>query len=246
MRYPEKVAIDIEGFIQRRTLKFHGGVIGLSGGIDSTVVAHLAVKAIGASKVLGLIMPYSAPYKYRPSYSINTNDAIRTAQILGITYKVIDIKPIVEGFEKATIDFTDKSVKGNLMARVRMCLLYGYANWKNLLVLGTSNKSEYETGYLTKYGDGGVDIEPIGNLYKTHVFELAKYLKIDEKIIAKKPSADLWDGQTDEEDLGIDYTTLDRILSGETMGISEDDIRKVERLIEISKHKRCMPEAANT
>ncbi|HIP57929.1 MAG TPA: NAD(+) synthase, partial [Archaeoglobus profundus] len=136
--------------------------------------------------------------------------------------------------------------------RVRMTICYYYANSLGYLVAGTGNKSELMTGYFTKYGDGGVDFLPIGDLYKTEVFELAKYLGVPEKIIKKIPSAGLWAGQTDEDELGITYNKLDTILKGLEIGYSpneickiynvkEEDVRRVIHLIESSKHKRELP-----
>lgn len=228
----KKIAQTIESFIRDKTSFCNGGVIGLSGGIDSTVVGDLTVRAIGKDKVYGLLMPY---YENK-----NTDDAIEIAETLKIDYKVINIKPIIESFKETGI-FKQEIPIGNLMARIRMCLLYGAANEKNMLVLGTSNKSELMTGYFTKYGDGGIDIEPIGGLYKTEVWELAKYLNIQKKIIDKTPSADLSIGQTDESDLGIDYFTLDKILRGETQNIDRGKIKRVEELTKSSEHKRRIP-----
>ncbi|MFH0948966.1 MAG: NAD+ synthase [Candidatus Aenigmatarchaeota archaeon] len=230
-----KVAETIESFIREKTEGFNGGVIGLSGGLDSTVVAYLSVNAIGNDRVYGLLMPY-----FKNS---NTDDAIEIANILKIGYEIIDIKPIVESFEH-TGHFSKKIPKENLMARTRMCLLYGVSNEKGMLVLGTSNKSELETGYFTKYGDGGVDIEPIGDLYKTEVWELARFLGVSKKIIGKEPSADLSPGQTDEADLGMGYYTLDKILRGQTESADPAIIKKVRNLFERSQHKRELPPVA--
>lgn len=229
----EIITDKIVKFIQEKNNGLNGAVIGLSGGIDSAVVAYLAVKALGKNNLYGLIMPYNV--------TENTGDGIELAETLGINYEVINIKPLVETFEK-TNHFDKTSVKGNLMARVRMCLLYGIANEKKLFVLGTTNKSEFEVGYFTKHGDGGVDIEPIADLYKTEVWELARYLGISEKIINKKPSAELWANQTDEEELGISYFTLDKVLKGEI-----NDKKLVDKVNELKKnaqHKKSMPPKA--
>lgn len=235
----EKVAGTIEDFIREKASGFNGGVIGLSGGIDSTLVAYLTANAIGKERIHGLILPY-----FRNQ---DTDDGIEVAEIIGIGYELIDIKSVVDSFE-ATGHFKEKLSRGNLMARVRMCMLYGLANERKMIVIGTSNRSEIETGYFTKYGDGGVDIEPIGDLYKTEVWELAKSVKlkksdrkIPEKIISKTPTAGLYHGQTDEAELGVDYRTLDKILMGEIKSVDSKKIARVRELVENSMHKRKLP-----
>jgi NAD+ synthase len=227
----KKIAEKIENFIKQKTAGLEGAVLGVSGGIDSTVVAYLAVNALGKEKVYSLIMPYEL--------NQNTTDGIELAEKLGIRQELIGIKPIVDAFEN-TINLENKVSKGNLMARARMCLLYAKANEKNRLVLGTSNKTEIMLGYFTKYGDGGVDIEPIGDLYKTEVWELAKYLGVDKKLIDKKPTADLWEGQTDEGEIGATYQEMDKVLRGEITKGKVYDL--VQKKIKNSEHKRRMPE----
>ncbi|ENN95705.1 NAD+ synthetase [Methanocaldococcus villosus KIN24-T80] len=223
--------------------KANGVVIGLSGGIDSTVTAFLCVKALGKDKVLGLIMPE------KMSKIEDIEDAKMVAELLGIKYKIIDITDILKAFGVYSPVKEFEFADANLKPRVRMCLLYYYANKYNLLVVGTGNKSEWLTGYFTKYGDGAADIYPILDLYKTDVRNLAKELKVPEKIIMKTPSAGLWEGQTDEEELGISYDLLDKILILYEKGknaeeISRElniDIKKVEHvfnLIKKSEHKR--------
>jgi NAD+ synthase len=209
-------------------------VIGISGGIDSAVVATLCVNAIGKQKVFGVSMPYG---------NQDTTDANLIIKSLGINkgeYNVIkEVDNNVQKLEQMFDKEIDKISKGNLMARERMKILYGVANFINGIVIGTGNKSELEIGYLTKYGDGGVDIEPIGELYKTEVFELAKFLRIPQNIINKKPSANLWEGQTDEDEMGFSYKELDAVLKGE---ITEGEIyEKVKKLREESQHKKEMP-----
>ena len=197
----------IVSFIRERVneAKVEGVVVGVSGGVDSATTVFLAVKALGKDKVLGLIMPY---YENQ-----DVEDAKLVCETLGIDYKIINIKPIVDAFEKS-LDFEpDKITKGNIMVRTRMILLYAHANQYNLLVLGTSNKSELLTGYYTKWGDGASDYAPLINLYKTEVWEIAKRLGVPEKIIKKKPTAGLWIGQTDEDELGISYKLLDRFFT---------------------------------
>ncbi len=230
----KKITKIIESFIKEQTKGFNGGVIGLSGGIDSTVVAHLAVNALGKNRVHGLIMPYK-----KNNYK---EGGVKVKETLGIGGWYFDIEPMVKSFQEETGFFTDNLSKGNLMARIRMSILYGIANIENMLVLGTSNKSEIVTGYFTKYGDGGVDIEPIGDLYKTEVWELARYLGISKRIINKKPSAELWKGQTDEKELGMNYQTLDKVLKG--IRVNKNAMEKVQTLIDRTRHKRRMPPVA--
>ena len=234
MKYKETIK-KINQFIRGRSKGLNGGVIGLSGGIDSTVVAYLSVRALGKEKVYGLILPYGKQ---------STEHGELIAKQLGIDYDIINIKPMVDAFEKQAKYFEEELPKGNLMARVRMCLLYGAANKMGRLVLGTTNKSEMEIGYFTKHGDGAVDIEPIVHLYKTEVWKLAEELKepeVPKEIIEKKPSAELWKGQTDENELGFSYYTLDRYLKGETEGIEKKVIERIENLRKSSWHKKQMP-----
>ncbi len=232
MNYEEEIK-RIENFIRERVGNLNGGVIGLSGGIDSSVIAFISVKALGKDKVYGLILPYGDQ---------DTNDGELVAKELGINYEIININPMVEAFEQNASFFGKTLPKGNLMARIRMCLLYGAANEKNMLVLGTTNKSEMEIGYFTKYGDGAVDIEPIVHLYKTQVWKLAEKLGIPKQIIEKKPSAGLWDGQTDEDELGFSYPTLDKVLQGKIEGIEKSVLRRIEKLRRNSWHKKEMPQ----
>lgn len=222
----------------------NGVVVGISGGIDSATVAYLAVRALGKDRVMGLIMPY---YKNR-----DVDDAKLVCESLGIEYELINIKPIVDEFEKA-VGGLDTLSRGNVMSRTRMVLLYAHANARNYLVLGTSNRSEFLTGYFTKWGDGASDYAPLINLYKTEVWEIAKRLGVPEGIIQKKPSAGLWEGQTDEDELGISYRLLDEILwrlvdlkmeKGEIareLGVPVERVEYVEGLVKKSEHKRRLP-----
>jgi NAD+ synthase len=186
-----------------------GAIIGLSGGIDSTLVAHLTVEALGKDSVIGIHLPDSNLVRNKDKL-----DAEKQAKSLGIEFKTIDISEILNSFMDVIPDGnqSDNRTKGNLKARIRMAILYFYANSFNKMVIGTGNRTEILLGYYTKYGDGGVDILPIGNLYKTEVRALSRYLGISEEIISKAPSAGLWEGQTDEEELGLSYELIDQML----------------------------------
>lgn len=215
-------------------------IVGLSGGLDSSVVAYLATEALGADKVHGLIMPSDT------NTAEDFNLAQTVADNLHIPHNTYHIKHITESFIENTDLFKDKKSLGNLKARVRMSILYGKTNELDGLVLGTGNKTEIMTGYSTKYGDAGCDILPIGDLYKTDERELAKYLGVPQAIIDRPPTAGLWFGQTDEEELGITYTNLDKILKVIENHESLDDfdsaeVTRVQSLIKNSEHKRALP-----
>jgi NAD+ synthase len=180
-------------------------VIGLSGGVDSTVSATLAVKAIGVDNLIALILPYGELSRE------STQDAKLVSDFLKIkNFEIIDIKKAVDSIT-GNIKI-DNIRKGNIIARVRMIFLYDYAKKENALVLGTENRSEHLLGYFTRFGDEASDMEPIIHLYKTQVINVAKSLHIPEKIINKPPSANLWLGQKDEGEFGFTYEDADRIL----------------------------------
>lgn len=220
---------------------FDGAVLGLSGGIDSCLVAALACEAIGPEKVLGIMMPVDAEKD-----SVNIADAKDLAKKLGMKHELFELKRAVAAYDALSLD---RLALGNLTARLRMVTWYARANQENRIVLGTGNKSELMVGYFTKYGDGGSDMLPIGEFYKTNVWDLSNHIGLPEKIVKKAPSAGLWPGQTDEGELGITYRELDSILylklekglSEEDIvrwGIKEDRVRKVMRLMKQSEHKR--------
>ncbi|MFQ6016354.1 MAG: NAD+ synthase [Anaerolineae bacterium] len=213
--------------------KARGVVVGLSGGVDSSTVAVLAKRALGEG-VLGLLMPcYSNPGDLEHARLVAEQFNIRT--------EYVDLTPVFDQFTKI-LPPGNRIARGNLKPRLRMITLYYFANRENYLVAGTGNKSELMVGYFTKYGDGGVDILPLGNLLKTQVRELARELGIPQAIIDKPPSAGLWDGQTDEGELGITYVELDRTLNAiETGQIQECDPKtraQVQDMITRSEHKR--------
>lgn len=223
-------------------------VIGLSGGIDSSLTATLAVEALGSEAVYGLSMPAAV------SAESHQSDAERLAEDLGIAYDVVDVEPIVEALEAAfPKGEMGELARGNARARVRAVLSYAISNQEGRLVLGTGNRTEALVGYFTKYGDGAVDCHPIGNLYKCQVRQLSRAVGVPKDIIEKPPTAELWADQTDEGELGIDYDTLDRILAlhidgplsaAATADAAECDretVHHVQELVAQSAHKRAVP-----
>ena len=216
--------------------KAKGIILGLSGGIDSSVVAALAKEAVGRNNVLGLYMPiHSQPQ--------DLADAQLVAKKLGIKTKKIDLAKVYNSLI-SILPVGSSLAKANLKPRLRMLTLYYFANSLNYLVCGTGNKSELMVGYFTKYGDGGVDILPIANLLKKQVRILAKELGIPEKVITKPPTAGLWQGQTDEKEMGITYNELDGILerleNKKKQVSSKEKVNKVKKMIEGSRHKRAL------
>jgi NAD+ synthase len=233
-------------FIKDETEKFgiYNCVIGLSGGIDSSVTATLAVEALGSSNVFGYILPY------RTTARESIGDAYLMVERLNIHSEEIDITPIVDSYFRE--DTQDKLRKGNFIARIRMCILFDKSNYHNAFVLGTSNKTELLLGYGTIYGDMASAINPLGDLYKTQIRYLARELGIPERIVAKPPTADLWIGQTDEGELGFTYEEADKLLYHLVderlsikmlmdMGYKKDTIDKVISLIKRNQYKRTLP-----
>jgi NAD+ synthase len=223
-----------------------GVVLGMSGGLDSAVVGALAVRALGKRKVLCVMMPTP------DSDPKDEKDARLACKALGVTPVLRPIGPLLEGFEKSLAGKPDKAVKGNAKARSRMMVLYAEGQPRNYLVCGTGNKSELLTGYFTKHGDGGVDLQPIGDLYKTQVRQLATFLGVPKALVEKPPSAGLYSGQTDEKEMGLTYEQLDAILRGMELnhshgaivrktGLPLSMVEKVERMVRRTEHKRRLP-----
>jgi len=223
-----------------------GVVLGLSGGLDSALVAKLCADAIGPKRVLGMALPEGPGGQDR-------KDAEAWAKELGIGFRVLDIKRIVGTLEGSlAASRAPRIARGNIRARARMIVLYYVANTEGRLVIGTGNKSEILTGYFTVAGDGACDFLPIGDLYKTQVREMARHLGLPPRIVDQTPTAGLWKGQTDEGELGITYDELDRILLGielqlepeaiaEKASVPIDRVRHVEDLVASGVHKRKMP-----
>ncbi|MEM0363929.1 MAG: NAD+ synthase [Sulfolobaceae archaeon] len=223
-----------------------GGVVGLSGGIDSTVTSILLSKATQNYKIL-LMPSESTPKK-------DIEDALKVIKMIGAEdkYEVIEIDDIVNLISKK-VKTNDKVNIGNIKARTRMILLYSVAHDLDYLVVGSGDKSELMIGYFTKYGDGGVDVLPIGDLYKTQVRLLGKYLGVPEEIVKKPSSPALWPGHKAEEELGMSYELIDSILllryekgysvvnTARKLGVSESVVQKVDLMVRTSEHKRNPP-----
>jgi NAD+ synthase len=233
-----------------------GAVLGLSGGIDSTLTAHLAVEALGEGGLYGLVLPSEV------NSAGNMSDAERVADDLDVAYDVIEIEPIVASFREAfpaPLDDIESdaltTAVGNVRVRTRGVLNYFVANYENRLVLGTGNRSEALAGYFTKYGDQAVDCNPIGTLYKRQVRQLARHVGVPDDLVEKTPTAGMWVGQTDEDEMGLGYDTLDAVLAlhvdgplsksatARELAIDEAVVETVDGLVARSEHKRHMPPA---
>ncbi len=238
----------IRDFLEGSGVK--GFVIGLSGGVDSAATYFLAVKAVGPDKVLALIMHDST---VTPKEDVE--DAKSLVSIAGTQLHVIDIAPIVDSYISAipVYESSDRVPVGNLRARIRMSILYYYANKLNYAVLGTGDRSEAFLGYFTKYGDGGVDLLPIAVLLKSQVRRLAVKIGVPDKVAFKPSSPRLWPGQTAEGELGVSYDTVDVVIHAiedlglrpdevpETTGISSEIVDRILSLNRASQHKRSLP-----
>ncbi len=217
-------------------------VVGVSGGIDSSIVLKLCVDALESDRVIAVHMPDEITPEE------DTEDVKSLTHELNVDLRVIPIDDTVKNFvEKMKVK--RENAIANLKARIRMLILYSIANEEDRLVAGTSNKSEILVGYFTKYGDGASDFMPIGDLYKTQVYMLAEKIGMPQRIIKKKPSANLLPGQYDEEEMGVSYELLDKILYGMELGLNEGEIsrytgaslqivRKVLKMHTSSRHKR--------
>lgn len=241
------IANRIESSLKEHIVKsnVNGLIFGLSGGIDSAVIANICAR-VSKEKSLALIMPDS---KISPKEE--TDDALHIVESLKLDYKMIDINLIYPKY----LEFveTDQRALGNLRARIRANILYYYANVKNFLVVGSSDKSEFLIGYFTKFGDGSADILPIVSLYKTQVRGLARMLGIKESIITKKSSPNLWHGHVAEDEIGASYEEVDSVLycivdknmtiteAKQITNIDQNKVDRIYQLYEKSQHKRMMP-----
>ena len=224
---------------------FSKAVLGLSGGIDSALVAYLLRDALGKENVLAIMMPYKS------SNPDSLNHAKLVIEDLKINSKTIEITDMIDAYFKNEKEATSLRM-GNKMARERMSILFDYSSKENALVVGTSNKTEIYLGYSTQFGDSAYALNPIGDLYKTNIWDLSRYLKIPNELIEKKPSADLWEGQTDEQEMGLTYKEADQVLyrmleENKTVeevlaeGFNKDLVDNIVRRMNRSEYKRRMP-----
>ena len=224
---------------------FSKAVLGLSGGIDSALVAYLLRDALGKENVLAIMMPYKS------SNPDSLNHAKLVIEDLEINSKTIEITDMIDAYFKNEKEATSLRM-GNKMARERMSILFDYSSKENALVVGTSNKTEIYLGYSTQFGDSACALNPIGDLYKTNIWDLSRYLKIPNELIEKKPSADLWEGQTDEQEMGLTYKEADQVLYRmleenkkveEVLaeGFNKDLVDNIVRRMNRSEYKRRMP-----
>ena len=236
----ERAAVQISQWLRERVeaAGAEGLMVGLSGGIDSACTAALARRAMGES-VLAVLMPCH-------SDAVDARYAQMVAQALTIETLTVDLGPVYDKLV-TTLPEADRMARANVKPRLRMTTLYYLANSRNYLVAGTGNKSESAVGYFTKYGDGGVDLEPLGGLLKWQVRELAGVLGVPQQIIDRPPTAGLWADQTDEGEMGITYDVLDATLAaiegGETASVDPAVLARVQSMIVSSEHKRHMPPA---
>ncbi len=240
----------LTGFIKDQIAKagMRGAVLGLSGGIDSALSAYLSAEALGAENVLAVRMPY------RTSSQSSLTDADLVIEALGIKSLTVPITGMADALIEQFPDMTPLR-KGNIMARLRMIVLYDQSAAHGLLPMGTSNKTEFLLGYSTIYGDSGVALHPIADLYKHQVRQMARSMGLPQPIIDKSPSADLWEGQTDEGELGFTYDDVDQVLyllvdERYTVdqviadGFDPEFVQKVWRRVKSNHYKRTMPNVA--
>ena len=224
---------------------FSKAVLGLSGGIDSALVAYLLRDALGKENVLAIMMPYKS------SNPDSLNHAKLVVEDLKINAKTIEITDMIDAYFKNEKEASSLRM-GNKMARERMSILFDYSSKENALVVGTSNKTEIYLGYSTQFGDSACALNPIGDLYKTNIWDLSRYLKIPNELIEKKPSADLWEGQTDEQEMGLTYKEADQVLyrmleENKTVkeilaeGFNKDLVDNILKRMNRSEYKRRMP-----
>ena len=242
----EEDVADLTGFIRSTVQKIgcKGVVVGLSGGVDSATVTKLCVDALGPEKVLNVFMPS----RVTPAEDYKTTSEL--SSMWGTEYRVVDVQPAVDALAAVLLSGRETPLeRGNISARCRMIVLYNLAKKRDYIVMGTSNQSELMMGYFTKFGDGACDVTPLANMYKTEVRQIARIIGVPEPIIAKPPSAGLWEGQTDESEMGITYENLDGILydmeqdrtdpqiAADT-GLPLSEIERIRKQVVSMEHKR--------
>lgn len=247
----QKIEPKIIQFIQNNIEKAHlkGAIVSASGGIDSAVTLHLTVKALGPENVTVITMPERDVTPER-----DIIDVMLHCKQLNITCNTVDITPMLRVMQQnlTNYDPEERISSGNIRSRLRMIIAYHYANIEHKMVMGTSNKTELLTGFFTKYGDGGVDLMPLADLYKYNIRQLAKYLEIPQNIIDKAPSPGFYTGHTDEKELGCDYNTIDLIIylwekgyiNTEIAEILGKPVKTVDSIlwrIKANEHKRRLP-----
>ncbi|WP_393972212.1 NAD+ synthase [Oxyplasma meridianum] len=213
-------------------------VLGISGGVDSALVLSILARVLPKERIRAFFMPDSN------TPETDLDDVKKLSESTKIEIKIINIESVVEAF-RSLLSIEDRYAMGNVKSRTRMIILYYFANINNGLVIGTTNRTEHLIGYYTKFGDGACDIEPIMHLYKQEVWDFATFMKVPDNIIRKKPSAGLWEGQTDEDEIGMTYSDLDKVLEDVfdlNLKSLTDKHKKVEELHERSEHKRKLPE----
>ena len=248
----EAVRSAIVSFVRDTVLDANatGVVVAMSGGIDSTLTAMVAVEALGRERVLGLGLPCNK------SADRGGTEARNMAEGLGIEFREVHLRPLLDVFEDLVAPAIDpggdRRAVGNVIARLRMICAYYAANTRSRLVLGTANRSERLLGYFTKHGDGGADLCPIGDLYKTEVRTLAYRMGVPRRIVTKQPTAGLWAGQTDADDLGAPYEVIDPVLrrlvdgdlveaTADAVDTDVDTVRSIAEQYTETRHKRRMP-----
>jgi NAD+ synthase len=225
LNYSKVIEFIVDSIKNEMALANHSkAVLGLSGGIDSALVATLVSMALGKENVTGILMPYKS------SSRASVEDATKMAHHLGINHEHIEITAAVDAIAANNMkdpDFSRHIRLGNIMARVRMITLFDYSSAKKAIVFGTGNKSEIELGYFTLFGDSASAVNPVGYLYKTDVFKISEYLGIPESLITKAPSADLFEGQTDESEIGFSYADMDPVIYALTdLKMTPDEVIK--------------------
>ncbi len=235
LRDPEKVAVYISNWMKEMSLSAgaKGGVFGVSGGVDSSLLVGLAKRAWG-DNCIGLVLPCHSQAK-------DIEDAVDVLTHFSCEHRVIDLTPTYDVLRESLPEPPGDNMlpEANLKPRLRMATLYYFANLMNYMVVGTTNKPEWFVGYFTKYGDGGVDMLPLADLKKAEVRELARFLGVPDRIIEKAPSGGLWEGQTDEKEMGVKYEDLDAYVSGKKVSPQVES-----RILDMhlrTEHKRNVP-----